>query len=84
MQLADAELLIFGNPKLGTPALQANLDVGLDLPLRVLVADGPDGVEVIYRAPVALSEDHAIPADAQVLQMMAGALDRLTSATVAN
>ncbi len=84
MELPEAQLLIFGNPKLGTPAMQADLNAGLDLPLRVLVMDGGDGTEVVYRTPAALSENFAIPADAEVLQMMTGALDNLTGKAVAD
>ena len=41
MDLRPMELLIFGNPKLGTPAMLDGQTAGLDLPLRVLAyADG--------------------------------------------
>ena len=84
MELADAETLIFGNPKLGTPAMQANLDAGLDLPMRVLVRATDNGnAQVVYRAPSALSDDHGVPGDAKVIKMMTGALDKLTGAAVA-
>jgi len=36
MELRPTEMLMFGNPKLGTPALQAAQTIGLDLPLRVV------------------------------------------------
>jgi uncharacterized protein (DUF302 family) len=36
MPLRPTEVLIFGNPKAGTPLMQANQTVGLDLPLKVL------------------------------------------------
>ena len=36
MELRPTQLLIFGNPKLGTPAMQDAQTAGLDLPLRVL------------------------------------------------
>lgn len=83
MDLADAQVLIFGNPQLGTPALQADLAAGLDLPLRVLVMAGDDGTQVVYRDPASLAEDFAIPDDAEVLSRMTGALDTLTSKAVA-
>ncbi len=83
MELADAQLLIFGNPQLGTPVMQADLTAGLDLPLRVLVMEGDDGTEVVYQAPASLAENFAIPADAEVLQKMTGALDMLTGKAVA-
>lgn len=85
MELAPAELLIFGNPKLGTPAMQGNITAGLDLPLRVLAyADGEGVVHVTYHAPATLAADHGLPADAKYIQMMTGALDKLTSVAVAD
>lgn len=82
MDLPAAQLLIFGNPKLGTPAMQTDLAAGLDLPLRVLVMAGDAGTEVVYHAPASLSETFAIPADAEVLEKMTGALDMLTGKAV--
>lgn len=85
MTLAPAQVLIFGNPKLGTPAMLADITAGLDLPLRVLVHEATDGsVQVVYRAPAALAEDHAIPGDTKVLGIMTGALGKLTDAAVAS
>lgn len=36
MPLRPTEVLIFGNPKAGTPLMQANQTIGLDLPLKIL------------------------------------------------
>ena len=84
MELRPTQLLIFGNPKLGTPALQAGQTSGLDLPLRVVVYQAEDGqVFLAYHPPFKLSADHGIPADAQVLKKMTGALDKLTGEAVA-
>jgi len=44
LELRPTELLIFGNPKLGTPAMQDNQTAGLDLPLRVLAYADAEGV----------------------------------------
>ncbi len=82
-QLRPTQMLMFGNPKLGTPALQAAQTSGLDLPLRVVVYQDASGqVQVAYHAPAKLSNDHGIPADAEVLQKMTGALDNLTNKAV--
>jgi uncharacterized protein (DUF302 family) len=49
LDLRPTELLIFGNPKGGTPLMQANQMIGLDLPLRALAwADAKGGVNVTY------------------------------------
>ncbi|MGJ8615725.1 MAG: DUF302 domain-containing protein [Sulfitobacter sp.] len=83
MELRPTELLIFGNPKLGTPAMLDGQTTGLDLPLRVLAyADGEGVVHVTYHDPADLAEAHGLPADAKYIAMMTGALDKLTSKAV--
>jgi len=85
LELEDTQLLIFGNPKLGTPAMLDGQTAGLDLPLRVLAYAGEDGkVHVAYHAPATLAKTHGLPSDAKYIQMMTGALDKLTSKAVAS
>jgi len=84
MELRPTQLLIFGNPKLGTPAIQGAQTAGLDLPLRVLAyADGEGVVHVVYHDPATLAATHGLPADAPYIKMMTGALEKLTGAAVA-
>ncbi|MEL7459968.1 MAG: DUF302 domain-containing protein [Pseudomonadota bacterium] len=79
MELADAELLIFGNPMLGTPVLQADITAGLVLPLRVLVHDDAGQTVFVYETPAAMLSDFAVPADLEAVGRMTGALGMLTS-----
>lgn len=80
MELRPTELLVFGNPKLGTPAMLDNQTAGLDLPLRVLIYEDSNGtVRVSYHAPSSLASTHNLPSDAKYIKMMTGALDKLTS-----
>lgn len=82
--LAPTQLLIFGNPKIGTPVMASNPAAGIDLPIRVVVFTGADGAtQVGYYAPTRLVEDHGVPADLKALKMMGGALDKLTNAAIA-
>ena len=84
MELRPTQTLIFGNPKLGTPAMLDSQTAGLDLPLRVLAyADGEGVVHVTYHAPVNLAATHGLPADAKYIAMMTGALGKLTDKAVA-
>lgn len=49
LPLRPTELIIFGNPKAGTPLMQANQTAGLDLPLKVLAwEDGAGKVWLTY------------------------------------
>lgn len=81
MELGASQLLIFGNPALGTPAMQADPLAGLYLPLKVLAYEDGDGaVWLAYEPPAEAFEDLAIPRDAEVLAKMDGALGKLTAA----
>ncbi|MEL6524051.1 MAG: DUF302 domain-containing protein [Pseudomonadota bacterium] len=80
LEMTDAELLIFGNPKLGTPAMQADPRAGLYLPLRVLVYADADGkTKITYEDPGAMLGDLEVPTDAEFLKVMTGALDKLST-----
>ena len=79
-RLRPTEMLMFGNPKLGTPAMQISQSAGLDLPLRVVVFEMEDGTVILaYHSPASLAADHGIPEDAEVIAKMTGALDKLTN-----
>lgn len=82
--LRPTQMLMFGNPKLGTPALLAAQTTGLDLPLRVVVYEDQSGrVHVAYHPPANLAEEHGVPADAEVLKKMTGAMNKLTDKAIA-
>ena len=83
LELRPTQLLMFGNPKLGNAAMQAAQTSGLDLPMRVVAYQDANGqVLVAYHPPSDLADDHGIPADAEVLKKMAGALDKLTNKAI--
>ncbi|QDI75261.1 MULTISPECIES: DUF302 domain-containing protein [Leisingera] len=80
MELPGSQLLIFGNPKLGTPAMQADMRAGLYLPLKVLAYEDADGqVWLTYQDPAEMLSGLDIPADAEFIAKMQGALGKLTS-----
>ena len=84
MTLRPTELLIFGNPKLGTPLMQSNQQVGLELPMKVLAYEDDKGqVWVIYSAPTALAATFGIKDRDDVIKKMTGALDKLTDKATA-
>ena len=83
MELAPAVTLIFGNPKLGTPAMQAAITMGLDLPLRALVYGDSSDVWVLYHDPADVAALHGLPGDHPVIGKMQGALKKLTGKATA-
>jgi uncharacterized protein (DUF302 family) len=64
LEMPATHMLIFGNPKAGTPVMLAAPSSALDLPLKVLVAQDKNGkVWISYNTPEYLAERHAIPAE---------------------
>ena len=79
LELAESQLLIFGNPQLGTLPQQDDIRAGLMLPLRVLVyADADGNTQIAYEETAALFEGLDIPAEAEYLGKMNAALGKLT------
>jgi uncharacterized protein (DUF302 family) len=75
LELAPTELLIFGSAKAGTPLMQTNPVVGIDLPLKGLVWRDSDGkVWLTYNDPHWILKRHGLGAafNAQADQMAAG------------
>ena len=61
MPLRPTKLLIFGNPKAGTPLMQSNQTIGIDLPLKVLGWEDAEGkVWLTYNDPSWLARRHRL------------------------
>jgi|SRR6516164_4013313 uncharacterized protein (DUF302 family) len=79
LELRPTEVLIFGNPKAGTPLMQAAQTVGIDLPLKILIwCDEQDKTWLAYNDPRWLGERHGVAAHTATLEAMAGALSSIT------
>jgi uncharacterized protein (DUF302 family) len=64
MPMRPTKLLIFGNPKAGTPLMQATPSVAIDLPLKILVWEDESGQAwASYNAPEFLRDRHNLPAE---------------------
>ncbi len=62
LPMRPTKLLIFGNPKGGTPLMQATPTVAIDLPLKALVWEDGDGkVWLTYNDPAYLQHRHGFP-----------------------
>jgi uncharacterized protein (DUF302 family) len=62
MQMPPTKLVIFGNPKAGTPLMVASPGIAIDLPLKVLVWEDTGGkVWISYNAPAYLQARHGLP-----------------------
>jgi uncharacterized protein (DUF302 family) len=81
MELPPTEVLMFGNPKLGTPLMQANPMIGLDLPMKVVAWQDKAGkVHVSYTKPADLKARYGISDREDQFKAMEAALFALTGA----
>lgn len=80
--LRPTELVIFGSAKAGTPLMQANQAIGIDLPLKALVYEDAAGkVWLSYNDPAWLAHRHGLGAPVEAItQGMNGALKAVATA----
>jgi uncharacterized protein (DUF302 family) len=74
MELADEVVVVFGNPRGGTPLMQQDPRVGIELPLRVLVWDNGETAMVGYNDPRDLSRSYDVSRQASILDAMSSLL----------
>ena len=79
LDLPDEELLVFGDPRAGTPLMQDDPQVGYELPLRLLVWEAGGETLVGYRPPTELAERYAIGARSELLARMTKLLEGLVA-----
>jgi uncharacterized protein (DUF302 family) len=82
MTMAPAQVLVFGKPELGTPLMQKNPMIGLDLPLKVIAYQDDAGkVWLAYLKPeVLIVERYGITGEDERIEMMNKGLGAMTDA----
>lgn len=81
LELRPTEVLIFGNPKLGTPLMTGAQTVAIDLPQKALAYEDEDGkVYLVYNDAGYLQARHGIEGRDEVLGKIRGALGNFTDA----
>ena len=81
--LRPTELLIFGNPKLGSKLMQSNQTIGIDLPLKVLIWEDDKGnVTLGYNDPAWLAKRHGIADREKAFAKMVDALGKFSDNAV--
>jgi len=64
IEMHDTKLVIFGNPRAGTPVMLAEPDSALDLPLKILIAEISDGsTRISYNSPAYLQSRYGLEPD---------------------
>ncbi len=77
LELGDEELLVFGDPHVGTLLMQSDAEVGYELPLRVLCWESAGQTKLGYRPASELAERYAVTAQREVLGRIDGLLEQL-------
>jgi uncharacterized protein (DUF302 family) len=82
LKMRPTQLLIFGNPKAGTPLMVAAPSTAIDLPLKALAWEDADGkVWLSYNSPDYLQQRHSFPAE---LEKNIAAVEPLLAQAVAD
>ena len=80
-KLRPTELIVFGNPKVGTPLMQCRQSTAIDLPQKALIWEDKEGtVWYSYNDPNYLVERHGITGCAEVIQKIEKALSNFAKA----
>lgn len=82
LELRETEVIIFGNPKAGTPLMQCSQHAGIDLPQKALVwKDVDNKVWLSYNNPEYIKQRHNIQGCEKVIAKIANILSALAQAT---
>ena len=83
IELRPTELLIFGNPKLGSHFFTSRQTAGIDLPMKALAWEDADGqVWLTYNDPQYIADRHGISDREEIVKKMSSALDKMTNAAI--
>ena len=85
INLRPTELLIFGNPKMGSHFFTSQQTAGIDLPMKALAWKDEKGqVWLTYNDPKYIASRHDINNRPEIVKKMTGALNNLTNAATGN
>ncbi len=81
LELRATEVILFGNPKVGTPLMQCAQEVAIDLPQKVLIReDSESKVWLSYNNPEYIRERHKIQGCDKVINKISKVLNAATTA----
>jgi uncharacterized protein (DUF302 family) len=84
IELRPTQVLIFGNPKVGTPLMQCSQSIAIDLPQKMLAWQAEDGqVYLGYNDPAHLKARHGTTGCDEVFSKVSGALGNFAKAATA-
>jgi len=74
LTLNKIRIILFGNPRLGTPLMQSNITTAIDLPQKFIVFEQKENVFVAYNDSIYLKERHKIEGNDELLEKIGNAL----------
>lgn len=82
IELDPTRLVLFGNPKVGTPLMHCGRTAAIDLPMKMLIWEENGKVRLAYNSPAWLEERHGLQACKKILGKVDSALHGLALAAV--
>ena len=83
LELKPTQVIIFGNPKVGTPLMQCSATSAIDLPQKILIyQDSANQTQIVYNDPSYLQKRHNINDCDSVLEKVSGALEGIVEAAI--
>ena len=83
--LQPTKIIMFGNPNLGTPLMQASPTVSIDLPQKIIVyTENGTQTKIAYNNPQYLKSRHNIEGEDAVLEKITNALDAITTKAISS
>ncbi|WP_289027849.1 DUF302 domain-containing protein [uncultured Paraglaciecola sp.] len=83
LALEPTQVILFGNPKVGTRLMQCAQNTAIDLPQKVLITEDENKVWLAYNDPSYLKNRHLIKGCDSVINKVSGALSSLSKAAIA-
>ena len=77
LTLPKTRMILFGNPRLGTPLMNTNITMSLDLPQKFIIAEQGGEVQIIFNDPIYLKERHSIENKDEIFEKINGALHKI-------
>ena len=79
LALPEEEVFVFGNPKTGTPLMQDDPRIGIELPMRMLIWREGSATMIGYDDPRHLADRYTVAEHAEILDQMSTVLATLAS-----
>jgi uncharacterized protein (DUF302 family) len=81
MDLNEEQVLVFGDPRVGTNLMQEQPQIGIELPLKILIWHD-NGTKVAYREPLTYVDEFGINSNRQIIEKMSVLMATLVNSVV--